>query len=299
MICKICGDNDVKVIYNSYIRDGKVCNDTNEKVPIYKCGNCNVFWHEKVRRDYAKYYESAEYREELEDTALIEDFYKLHDSETLDKFQYTGTGIYRDKVVADVGCGGGAFLDFLKGVAGITIGIEPSEYYRKEMKARGHKVYPYTIEAVKEYEGKIDVITSFDVIEHVEDPVGFLTDIYRLLSQDGCAVIGTPTDAPVMRQLVGKDFDNRLLFSMQHLWIFGEKNLLMMAHKAGFADAKIEFKQRYGIGNLITWLQTRMPKGHVMNDVLSDTLDAVWKSECCEHKISDYVVLYLRKAGQR
>lgn len=68
-----------------------------------------------------------------------------------------------------------------------------------------------------------DVITSFDVIEHVEDPREFLQDVYDLLSPKRQAIIGTPTDAPVMRELLGEIYEKNQLFSTQHPWIFGEK----------------------------------------------------------------------------
>lgn len=295
MRCKICKENNIQLIYDGPIRNGKVCNDTHEHVPIYQCKNCGTIWHEKVERNYAKYYESLEYRKELEDATGMDEFYRLHDFETLDKFQYTGTDIYRNKTVADIGCGGGAFLDFLKGVAAVTIGIEPSEYYRKELEKKGHIVYSYADKAKEELKNKIDVITSFDVIEHVEDPIRFMKDIYELLSPKGEAIIGTPTEAPILRQLVGTTFERQLLFSIQHLWIFGEKSLSLIARKAGFEEISIKFKQRYGIGNLIAWLQTNEPKGHISYEFLTETLDVVWKNECCEQGLADYILIYLKK----
>ena len=51
----------------------------------------------------------------MEGGAEEERFYRLHDRGTLDKFQYTGTNIYRGIIVADMGCGAGAFLDFIVG----------------------------------------------------------------------------------------------------------------------------------------------------------------------------------------
>ena len=75
----------------------------------------------------------------------------------------------------------------------------------------------------KSWGNKIDVITSFDVIEHVEEPTKFITDIFELLAEGGQAIIGTPTEAPVMRELLGEIFEKKLLFSTQHIWIFLKK----------------------------------------------------------------------------
>lgn len=79
---------------------------------MYQCNDCDVIWHKPVLENNS-YYESEEYRKSLEGTSEENDFYKLHDKESLDKFLYTGTSIFRNKVVADLGCGCGAFLDYV------------------------------------------------------------------------------------------------------------------------------------------------------------------------------------------
>ena len=115
------------------IRNGGLGKYTENAVDMWQCENCGVIWHEPVIEDTKAYYESKEYRNSLEGSTEQEMFYKLHDRETLDKFEYTGTEIFRHKVVSDIGCGAGAFLDFLKGVADTIIAIEPSEAYRVVM----------------------------------------------------------------------------------------------------------------------------------------------------------------------
>ena len=142
MQCKICGSNNIKTIYNGLIRDGGLGKYTAKPVKMYQCCDCDVIWHEKTL-DTKKYYESQEYRKQLEGTSEESDFYRLHDWESFDKFQYTGTSIFRNKIVADIGCGCGAFLDFIKGVASKIIAIEPSETYRKIMDKKGFHTYPY------------------------------------------------------------------------------------------------------------------------------------------------------------
>jgi len=40
--------------------------------------------------------------------------------------------------------------------------------------------------------GKYDLVTSIEVIEHIESPIGFLRNVHALLSPQGVAVITTP-----------------------------------------------------------------------------------------------------------
>lgn len=104
MKCKICGNEKISVVYNGRIRDGKLEQYTDSDVEIYKCDQCKVMWHEPIM-NLEQYYESAEYRKSLEGSTDEETFYRLHDKETIEKFRYTGTEIYRNKVTADIGCG--------------------------------------------------------------------------------------------------------------------------------------------------------------------------------------------------
>ena len=142
MQCKICGSKEIRIVYNGKIRNGGVGKYTENNIPIYQCKNCRVLWHETVVVDMKEYYESTEYRNLLEGGSEEADFYRLHDKENMNKFQYTGTTIFRNKIVADVGCGCGAFLDFLSGAVNKVIAIEPSEKYREVMEKKGFLTFP-------------------------------------------------------------------------------------------------------------------------------------------------------------
>lgn len=295
MKCRLCNGNHVKIIYCGKIRNGGIGQYTNQDVPIYQCEDCNIIWHEKEDTDIGQYYESTQYRDSLEGSSDIKEFYRLHDKESIAKFTYTGTELFRNKMVADIGCGGGAFLDCLNGVAREIVAVEPSAYYRKMMKQKGYHTYPYAVEAAKDWKEKVDVVVSFDVIEHVEEPVQFLKDIGTLLCKEGGAVVGTPTDAPVMRQMLGNIYEQRLLFSTQHLWIFSEKNLKMMAEEAGFEQVEVRYFQRYGLSNFVGWMKEQRACGEPDYSFISDAMDAVWKAELSRQGLSDYIVLYLKK----
>lgn len=294
IICKICGKQEIKVEYVGYIRDGALGRKTANKVKIFKCLNCGVIWHEN-EKCISDYYESESYRKELENTSEIEDFYRLHDAECMDKFIYTKTDRFRNKIVADIGCGGGSFLDFLSGVTKEVVAIEPSEKYRKQMRLKGYKTYPYLENAVEEYKGKCDFVMSYDVIEHVEDPVAFVKYIYELLNEGGQAIIGTPTDAPVMRELLGEVYEENLLFSTQHLWIFDECSLNYISDLVGIKNKQMVYKQRYGLGNFISWINEKKPKGHIQYNFVTETMDAVWKSQLEAQKKSDYILFCFSK----
>lgn len=290
--CKLCGSDCIDVIYHGVIRAGGLGKYTEESVPIFQCGHCGVIWHDPVIEKTDQYYESTEYRTSMDELSTETAFYQNHDKETLDKFQYTGTTIFRNKTVADIGCGAGAFLDFLKGVAENIIAVEPSQTFQKILCEKGFSTYGYAKDALSDWKNRVDVVTSFDVIEHVEDPFDFLRNAYDLASSTGVVITGTPTDAPIMRRLLGIHYEKQILFSMQHLWIFSKENLELMAKKIGFRRISIRYFQRYGLENLLGWCLEKKPRADIDESFFRNELDPVWRGACSAREMSDYIVLY-------
>ena len=293
MLCKLCGKENVVITYEGPIRDGRVGNCTKENVKVFSCRSCGTIWHESGKKR-ADFYQSVEYRELIEGTSDIHNFYRMHDSESLDKFRYTGTEIFRGKIVADIGCGGGAFLDYLYSVAKKVIAIEPSQVYQNEIKQKGFTVFTYAKDALENYKGCVDVVVSFDCMEHVESPETFIREAYELLSPDGTAIIGTPTNAPVMRKLLGRDYDS-FLFSTQHPWVFGKGSFEVLAAQCGIIEYQCKFYQRYGIGNCFYWLQKKQPGKHRQYEFISKGMDELWKAELERQGMSDYIVFEMKK----
>ena len=190
--------------------------------------------------------------------------------------------------------GRGGFLDYIQTVAKTIIAIEPSKRYRDAMKKKGYAVFGYAEEALKEYRNKVDVIVSFDVIEHVEEPQSFLEELYALLSDGGRAFIGTPTDAPVMREVLGETYES-FLFSTQHPWVLSRESFEVMASRCGITNFNIKYYQRYGLGNFVYWLLNKEPGRHKDYDFITKTMNQVWISELEQQEKADYIVCEISK----
>jgi 2-polyprenyl-3-methyl-5-hydroxy-6-metoxy-1,4-benzoquinol methylase/uncharacterized Fe-S cluster-containing radical SAM superfamily protein len=101
-------------------------------------------------------------------------------------------GEVNGKKVLDVGCATGILLGLLRerGAADLT-GVEVSAYAAAEAAAKGFKVFNADILSLDEAE-KYDIITAFDVMEHVPDLRAFLGKVRSLLRDDGIFVFLTP-----------------------------------------------------------------------------------------------------------
>jgi 2-polyprenyl-3-methyl-5-hydroxy-6-metoxy-1,4-benzoquinol methylase len=94
----------------------------------------------------------------------------------------------------EVGCGDGAFLDLLtRCFRGQVTGIELNPVTAARAREKGHRIVeqPMEDQAVRE-RGPFDAICSFQVLEHVPNPLAFAQRMVSLLRPGGVMVLGVP-----------------------------------------------------------------------------------------------------------
>lgn len=230
---------------------------TPEARTVLRCGGCGVgFLSQAGRVDY----DSAEYRELVDGSASPERFYALHDPEQGDKLRILGAERLRNRVVADIGCGAGSFLDLAKGMASATLAIEPMRGYHSVLESKGHRPFSYCADVSKEWRGRVDVAVCFSVIEHVAEPVSLLRDIRHLLHPGGELLLSTPNLDDWMLELLPEDY-GAFFFRTVHTWYFDGGSLQALASAAGFADCTVEYVHRFDLSNALLWLRDRRPSG--------------------------------------
>lgn len=101
----------------------------------------------------------------------------------------------QNKKVLDIGCGGGLFLSKMKAEGAKGIGVELSDsraYYAKtkhELEITKRSIEDSYWEI---FTNAFDVITLWDVIEHVNFPINTLKSAVNMLKKDGILLIDTP-----------------------------------------------------------------------------------------------------------
>lgn len=138
----------------------------------------------------------------------------------------------------DIGCSLGHFLQVAKrsgfSVQGVELSSESAAYAR----AHGLDVFCGTLEDAHYPDNSFDVITLWDVLEHVPDPAELLNQIHRLLKPDGILAIQSPNINSKMREICGSAWNWWLL--PDHLYHFSSLSLEKLLQKSLYKIVSFE-----------------------------------------------------------
>jgi 2-polyprenyl-3-methyl-5-hydroxy-6-metoxy-1,4-benzoquinol methylase len=152
--------------------------------------------------------------------------------------------------ILDIGTAGGAFLKVAKDSGWDAYGIEPNKWLCNWCNENyGIKIQNGTLESTNYKPKTFDVITLWDVLEHVPDPTDTLKRCKELLKDDGIIVVNYPDIGSLPAKLMGSKW---VFLLSVHLWYFTPKTMKKMFIKNGFEPIKFKNHwQTLSLGYLI------------------------------------------------
>jgi 2-polyprenyl-3-methyl-5-hydroxy-6-metoxy-1,4-benzoquinol methylase len=271
MKCISCNSEEYQIVYDGPIRSGSFGKLTTKNFKVIECKKCSLTRLEEFPEIH---YENEEYRLDYNDTSNIQDYFNNHDREQTPRINKIGIEKFRDKVVLDFGCGGGSFLDSIKGIAKKTIAVEPFVGYHESLKSRGHEVYSDIKDCIH-LNSTIDIVISFGVIEHINEPLEYLINAYTILKYNGEMFIETDNLDDILVKLKFKEFEP-FYYRTVHSYYFNTKTLKDLAKKAGFIEITSGHRHGFGISNTIKWLNERKPGGLNKLEFITPEIDYAW-----------------------
>jgi SAM-dependent methyltransferase len=151
--------------------------------------------------------------------------------------------------ILDIGCASGFFLSHAADAGWDVTGIEPNESLcevaRKKLASHG-EVHCAALENAQ-LDGGYDVITLWDVLEHVTDPLAFLRTCRQLLAPGGHLFLNVPDLDSLEARLLGRRWP---LLLPEHLNYFNRSSLRRCGERAGltlvrFGRRRVFFSLRY------------------------------------------------------
>ena len=194
--CSLCGIAPSRVLYTTQPRPPFKSHPTDDILPhrIWKqCLSCGlIFLSPRLTSDEAATLYTEEYHDEHSEELRGWEFQKK--KELIERHAQPGR-------LLDVGCGYGYFQHWM-GKAWDTMGVELSAAAVRGGRERmGVDIRHGTLKGLRFPAESFDVVTLWDVLEHLPDPVDELRQVHRILAPGGILGISTCDASAVVPRL--------------------------------------------------------------------------------------------------
>ena len=144
----------------------------------------------------------------------------------------------RRDTLLEVGAGFGIFCQEMSRRKAFrrVVAVEPTPDLASTCRRRGIEVIETPIEEVAEPSLACDVIASFEVIEHLFEPLSFLQACRRWIRGDGLLVITCPNGLGFDIQMLGPE---STVVDTEHLNYFNPHSMTLLLARAGFEAVEI------------------------------------------------------------
>ncbi len=253
--CNLCGADRARLVFPGTLQhrqgDWEAFRCTHpgygHHLPVVECRCCGLrytnprFTLEEILSRYENV-EDPTYMEQLPGRLLTFALRLKH----LERF----TGPPAGRVLLDVGAYAGACVRVAGERGWRAWGLEPSRWAAEQAQRGGLEVHQGTLQTRPPAPGSVDVLTSWDVFEHLYDPMAEARAFARALKPGGWLALHTMDAGSPFARLMGKKWP--WLMEM-HLYYFTRRTLTAMLELAGFHVEHIHAEARYlRLGYLVT-----------------------------------------------
>jgi SAM-dependent methyltransferase len=238
--CPLCGGDDAKVLVEATLDEDKLTASAfaSRKVPEYmhsrmvECNLCGMLYANPVLRqeDLADAYKDASFDSGVESRLAAVTYRALLEPHLGALPSLTSA--------LDIGAGDGAFVEELLAL-GFTniVGVEPSEAPIEAAKPAIRDYLQRGVFVADEFAAEsLDLITCFQVIEHVWDPVKIASDALALLKPGGLFFIVAHDRRAISARVMGTKSP---IFDIEHLQLFDKPTGAALLRNAGFDSIKV------------------------------------------------------------
>lgn len=230
--CPLCGGKELQPLFS--------CKDhfaTGEEFAVCKCSDCTFTFTQGVpeENEIGRYYESPTYISHSDtNKGFVNRCYHIVRNIMLRrKAALVNSLVYGDKNrLLDYGAGTGYFARAMQARGWDVTAIEKSEQARNYSKENfDFEMFP--VEVLEQCEtGCFDVVTMWHVMEHIQNLNEFWEELYRILDDEGIAVIALPNSASYDAQAYR---ENWAAYDVpRHLWHFSPSTVMKFGRKHGF-----------------------------------------------------------------
>jgi len=224
----------------------------NKDLDIYECCDCGLVFlsnHDHIDEEF--------YKESNMHPVIDFEKWKI-DTIKDDKRRFDFvSNIIMNKSVLDFGSGNAGFLSYAKEVTKYACGVELEKAVKDYYEMQRIDLFS----KMDDIKSKFDVITSFHVLEHLQDPLKILKQMKTKLNTEGKIIVEVPNANDALLSIYENDAFSNFTYWSCHLYLYTDFTLRLLAKKA---DLKVDFVkhiQRYPLSNHLHWLSKGKPGG--------------------------------------
>lgn len=263
--CNLCGSDDAALLYPARLPQMNVppgmgryrCTSTlyRQHHAIVQCRQCGLVYanprpnEEEVLKAYQEVVDPLYLREERGRLLTFRRYLRAVE-EVVGPSQGGGR-------LLDVGCYTGLFLQVAQERGWEAWGVEPCHWAAEEGRHRGLTILEGRLREGSLPAESFDVLTFWDVVEHLFDPRATFAEAWRVLKPGGWIIIHTMNMESWLARLLGPHWP--WLMEM-HLYYFSPRTLMRLLEQVGFTPVKTARLGRYlRLGYLASRLESLSP----------------------------------------
>ncbi len=139
----------------------------------------------------------------------------------------------------DIGCGPGGLVEAAQLHGWTARGLELSRWAVSQGRGRGLDIIEGTLESAQVSDNAFDIVSLFDVLEHLPDPREYVAEIYRILAPGGVAVVETPNVNGLFARLLYRQRSD-LIKPRAHICLYSPETSERLFKTQPFASLEIK-----------------------------------------------------------
>ena len=252
--CPLCGTDSFRRIWKG-------------RTSFVRCGSCGLVYQNPQPRqeDLASRYHDRYFAYEQENE---ENFFNLMRLGLKD-IGFDQLSIGREKSFLDIGCATGMLPAYMKSLGYEEQGVElcePASDYGREK--RGVRIFSGTLEDAAFKNESFGIVHCSHLIEHLTNPSGFASEVYRILKPGGLFLAATPDIAGFQARIFAQNWRSAI---EDHMVLFSRKTLKQLLLRSGFTVLKRRSWGGLGKGTAplpVKWWADRICKLLNIGDVM-------------------------------
>ncbi len=242
-LCPICGH----AVAQEWLRAPDRLHGRQEQYTLLRCPACSLVWLSQPPKptEMHRHY-TGEYDRLISAAGQNSPGRWRARNAALAQYKQSGA-------LLDLGCSSGAFLQTLRGHSWDLFGIEMSaESARQAQEKSGAQVFVGDILDAKFPPASFDVITCFDVFEHLYEPRRVMAKVAEWLKPGGIFYVLVPNIESAEGHVFRSYWQGLEL--PRHLFHYSPASLKFLAESAGLLDVSLETHRNSAVGTSLSYV---------------------------------------------